>query len=417
MAQVSYKTVPNTYDFFSLNEPSIGTTLAPADSTPKLFKPLTIRGVTFKNRIWVSPMCQYSSKDGKATDWHLVHHGGFATRGAGAIVVEATAVVPEGRISPQDMGLWSDEHIAPLKRVVDFVHSQGTLIGIQLAHAGRKASTYAPFVASARDGTSLVESHVVPEEQGGWPNGVCGPSAIRWSDALAQPKAMTLEDIQRVKEAFVAATKRATAVGFDFIEVHAAHGYLFNSFMSPLSNNRTDQYGGSFENRIRLPLEVTESVRAVWEKPLFLRISATEWAQELGPEKDENGEWKWWGPEQSVLFAERVLKAGVDLLDVSSGGNYAKQKITVGPGYQVPFAAQIKAAQPDLLVGAVGMITDPKQAEGILQEGKADIVFLARELLRRVDFPLIAAHELRDAVKPANQYELAWSSMLRKPRL
>ncbi|KIM33887.1 hypothetical protein M408DRAFT_13613 [Serendipita vermifera MAFF 305830] len=415
MSKGIYKTVPDADFFVSLNEPAIGTALHLKDSTPKLFQPLTIRNTTFKNRIWVAPMCQYSSKDGKATDWHLVHLGGFATRGAGAITVEATAVLPEGRISPEDMGLWSDEHIAPLKRIVDFVHTQGTLIGIQLAHAGRKASTYAPWVSNDHEGHMLVENHTVPEELGGWPEKVMAPSAIPWSAHYPNPKAMTLEQIQEVKEAFVAATHRAKAIGFDFIEIHGAHGYLMNEFMSPASNHRDDQYGGSLENRMRLPLEIVKAVRAAWTGPLFCRISATEWGQDtLGPEKDEQGNWKWWGSEQSVILAGHLKEAGIDLLDVSSGGNLVGQGIPIGPGYQVPYAVEIKTAHPDLLVGSVGLITSPTQAESILQVQKVDVVYLARELLRRVDFPLIAADELGVPVKPANQYQLAWRRMLHK---
>lgn len=416
MSNVHYKTVPNVEGFYSLNEPAIGSAVHLNDSTPKLFQPLTIRDATFKNRIWVSPMCQYSSKDGFASDWHLVHLGGFATRGAGAITVEASAVVPEGRISPEDLGIWSDEHIAPLKRIVDFVHTQGTLIGIQLAHAGRKASTWAPWVAMHLNGAPTVKNHEVPKELGGWPGKVYGPSAIKWSDDYPEVTEITLEGIQTVKDAFVAAAKRCKEIGFDFIELHGAHGYLMNEFMSPVSNHRTDQYGGSLANRMRLPLEITQAVRAVWDKPLFFRISATEWAEhELGPEKDESsGEYKWWGIEQTNILAGELKNAGVDLLDVSSGGNYSKQKITVGPAYQAPFAEAVKKAHPDLLVGTVGLITEPQQAEDLLQQGKGDVVYLARELLRRVDFPLIAASELGAVVKPANQYQLAWRRMLHK---
>ncbi|KAG8817933.1 hypothetical protein FRC18_000304 [Serendipita sp. 400] len=234
------------------------------------------------------------------------------------------------------MGIWSDDHIAPLKRIVEFAHAHGTLIGIQLAHAGRKASTWAPWVAMSLNGKSTVTNHSVPVEDGGWPDEVYGPSAIDWSDDYPHAKEITLEGIQKVKDAFVQATKRAIAAGFDFIEIHGAHGYLMNSFMSPISNHRTDQYGGSFENRTRLPLEIVQAVRAVWEGPLFFRVSASEWAEaELGPEKDDQGQWKWWGIEQTILLAGLLKKAGIDLLDVSSGGNYSKQRITLGPGYQV----------------------------------------------------------------------------------
>jgi len=405
--------------YYPVNEPRIGTaypaSVYPKNATiPLLFKPLKIRSVEFKNRIWVSPMCQYSSDNGHATDWHLVHIGGFATRGAGAIIIEATAVVPEGRISPEDAGLWTDSQIAPLKRIVDFVHGQGGTIGIQLAHAGRKASTYAMFVQPRRDADkSLPKSEVATAEENGWPDNVVGPSDIPFSDAYPKPKPLTKEGIQNVVDAFGAATERCKKIGFDFIEIHGAHGYLISSFVSPLSNKRIDEYGGSLENRIRLPLEVAKKVREVWgeEKPVFVRISAVDWAE--GPEKDASGEWKQWGIEQSTILAAELQKvAGIDLIDVSSGGNWSAQKITIGPGYQVDFAEHIKKALPNLLIAAVGLITDPHQAEGYLKDGKADVVLLARELLRHVDWPLYAAQTLGVAVKPAVQYDRAWSRML-----
>ncbi|KZO90306.1 FMN-linked oxidoreductase [Calocera viscosa TUFC12733] len=412
--------VPGANQYYPSNTPLIGAAFPPSvyprnATLPVLFQPLKIRSVEFKNRIWVSPMCQYSSDNGHATDWHLVHIGGFATRGAGAIIIEATGVVPEGRISPEDAGLWTDTQIAPLKRIVDFAHAQGAVIGIQLAHAGRKASTYAPWVQSRRDADkSLPYSEVAGVEENGWPDNVVGPSDIPFNDAYPKPKPLTKEGVQNVVDAFAAATERCKKIGFDFIEVHGAHGYLISSFVSPLSNRRTDEYGGPLENRIRLPLEVAKKVREVWgeEKPIFWRLSAVDWAE--GPEKDPaTGEWKQWGIEQSTILSAELQKvAGIDLIDVSSGGNWSSQKITIGPGYQVPFAEHIKKALPNLLIATVGLITDPQQAEGYLKDGKADAILLARELLRHVDWPLYAAQQLGAAVHPAVQYERAWSRML-----
>ncbi|KAI0301146.1 FMN-linked oxidoreductase, partial [Multifurca ochricompacta] len=348
-------------------------------------------------------MCQYSSENGHATDWHLVHIGGYASRGAGGIVMEATAVVPEGRISPEDAGLWTDSQIAPLKRVVDFSHSQGAKIGIQLAHAGRKASTLAPWVEKSADRTQHVNKSIAFANEGGWPENVYGPGSVPWSTGFPTPKEMTEADLQYVVDAFVAATKRSAASGFDFIQIHGAHGYLIHSFLSPLTNTRSDIYGGqSFENRIRFPLRVVEAVRAAWgDRPLFVRLSATDWAE--GPEKDVEGKWLQWGIEQTILLSGELKKLGVDLIDVSSGGNWEAQKITVVPGFQVPFAQAVKKALPDVAVGAVGLITTPKEANDILVEGKADIISLAREFVRDPHFVLRAASELRVAVKPAAQ--------------
>lgn len=403
-------------EYYPLNEPALGTPYTKDDypqnkAIPKLFQPLKLRDVEFKNRIWVSPMCQYSAVDGHMTDWHLVHLGGFATRGAGTIMLEATAVTPEGRISPECPGIWSDSHIAPMKRIVDFIHSQGTTVGIQLAHAGRKASTLAPWVADRRRkaGGEGSDSAVARKEEGGWPENVVGPSTIPFADTYATPRALTVEGIKDLIQAYVDAVERCKKIGFDFIEIHGAHGYLIHSFYSPLSNKRTDSYGGSLENRLRFPLEVVHAIRQAWDKPLFFRFSATDWAEE---EKNANGEWASWGEEQSVELSRALQKEGVDLVDVSSGGNYVGQKIPLAPGYQVPFAERIKKELPDLAVGSVGLITDPRQAEKILQDGQADTIFLARELLRHVDFPIYAAQELGVVVKPANQYERAWTRMM-----
>ncbi|KAJ7269332.1 NADH:flavin oxidoreductase 2 [Mycena haematopus] len=401
--------VPGAREYYPLNDPAIGTHLA--GEQPELFKPLEIKGVTFKNRIFVSPMCQYSSSDGHATDWHLVHIGGYATRGAGSICVEATSVVPEGRISPEDAGLWQDSQIAPLKRIVDFCHSQGTKIGIQLGHAGRKASTYAPWI---KEKTGHGTSWVAKEDEHGWPDKVYAPSAIPWSQQYPDPKAMTEQDLQYVEDAFVAAVERCKQIGFDFIELHAAHGYLMHEFVSPLSNTRTDQYGGSFENRTRFPTRVLQRMREEWpDKPLFVRISAVDWAE--GPEKAADGTWAQWGIEQSILWVGEMLRLGVvDLVDCSSGGNWAQQHIgprvdgEIVPGYQVPFAEAIKKAHPSVIVGAVGAISDPIVAESYLKDGKADVISMARELIRDPHWVLRAARTLGCTVKAANQYERGW---------
>ncbi|KAI0782380.1 FMN-linked oxidoreductase [Irpex lacteus] len=403
--------VPDTDQFYPLNNPPIGTALPESvypqnAKIPLLFQPLTIRGHTFKNRIWVSPMCQYSSDNGHATDWHFVHIGGFATRGVGAICLEAHAVTPDGRISPQDAGLWTDSQIEPLKRIVNFAHAHGTTIGIQLAHAGRKSSTYAPWVHLPASKAQRAAKWAVDENEGGWPDNVLAPSSIAFADGYPTPKEISKEELQRVEDGFVAAAERAKKAGF-----HGAHGYLLHNFVSPVSNTRTDEYGGSLENRIRWPLRVVERLRKVWsDKPLFVRISATEWAE--FHEKDENGEWKQWSIEQSKIFVGELKKLGVDLVDCSTGGNWSKQKIPVGPGYQTPFAAELKKAHPDIPIASVGLITDGKQAESYLQEGRADAVFLARELLRDPHFALRAAADLGVAIKPANQYERAWMNVL-----
>ncbi|TFK77324.1 NADH:flavin oxidoreductase 2 [Pluteus cervinus] len=404
-AQAVNYPVPEAYQYFPLNIPEIGTPLSEDKKIPTLFKPITLRRVTFKNRIFVSPMCQYSSENGHATDWHLVHIGGFATRGVGAVCLEATGVLPEGRISPQDAGLWTDTQIAPLRRIVDFCHGQGTLVGIQLAHAGRKASTHAPWVQKRLPADA---SHVAGVEVQGWPDNVYGPSDIPWSDYYPKSKPMTEGDMKTVIDAFVSAIERCKVAGFDFIEIHGAHGYLIHSFVSPLSNNRADAYGGQLlENRLRFPLELIEACRRAWaDKPLFVRISASDWAE--GPEQDEHGQWRQWGIEQSKIFVGKLIDLGIDLLDCSSGGNWERQKIKIQHGYQVPFAEALKEKYPTLAVGAVGLLTDPIQTEEYLSTGKADTVFLARELMRDPHWPLKAAKALGVPVKSANQYERAW---------
>ncbi|MFC3606459.1 NADH:flavin oxidoreductase/NADH oxidase [Stutzerimonas tarimensis] len=348
----------------------------------KLFEPLTLRQLTLPNRVVVSPMCQYSAIDGLANDWHLVHLGSRAVGGAGLVMVEATAVVPEGRISPQDLGLWCDEQIEPLKRITHFIEAQGALAAIQLAHAGRKASTWRPWV----------EQHgSVPAEEGGWET--LGPSAIAFGPQYAAPKELDATGIAAVVEGFVAAARRALVAGFKVIEVHAAHGYLLHQFLSPLSNRRTDAYGGSFDNRCRLLLEVTEAVRGVWpaELPLFVRLSATDWV--------DDG----WNEEDTVELARRLKALEVDLIDVSSGGTAATAEIPLGPGYQTRFAERVRR-DAGIATGAVGMITEAVQAEHVLMTGQADLIFLARELLRDPYWTLHAAGFLRDKVAWPAQY-------------
>src|ERR1035438_8300235 len=341
-------------------------------STPHLFQPLTFRSVTLRNRIGVSPMCQYSAEDGLANDWHYVHLGSRAVRGAGLVIVEATAVTPEGRITPGCMGLWGEKHIEPLARIAKFVKAHGAVAGIQIAHAGRKASADFPW----RGGAHLSEA------QGGWE--IIAPSSIPFGGELAKvPRAMTEADIARVQNDFVATAKRALTAGFEWLELHAAHGYLFNEFLSPLSNRRTDKYGGSFENRIRLLLDTTRAVRKVWpdKLPLAVRISAIDW-------KDGG-----WQIEDSIALAKLLKAEGVDLMDCSSGGVVPDAKIKVEPGYQVPFAEKIRHGA-NIATAAVGFITDPKQADDIVRNGQADVVLLARQMLVDPYWPAHAAKAL-----------------------
>src|ERR1700675_502156 len=327
---------------------------------PHLFDPLAIRDLTFSNRIFVSPMCEYSSTDGYANDWHLVHLGSRAIGGAGLVFTEATAVLPEGRIRPQDLGIWKDDHVEFLARIVRFIHGQGSVAGMQLAHAGRKASTYRPWEGNG----------AIPESAGGWKK-VVAPSAIAFADNYPMPQALTSDGIQEVIAAFAAAARRACQAGFRVIEIHAAHGYLIHEFLSPLSNRREDDYGGSFENRTRLCREVVAAGRSAWPKelPVFVRISATDWV--------DGG----WDIDQSVKLAGELKQIGVDLIDCSSGGNVPHAKIPVGPGYQVAFAERDRK-EAGIMTGAVGMITSPVQAEHIIRTGQADAVIMAREFLR-----------------------------------
>ncbi len=347
-----------------------------------LFSPFKIKDITLKNRIVISPMCQYSSVDGFANDWHLVHLGSRAVGGAALIIQEATAVSPEGRISPDDMGIWKDEHIEKLRQITDFIHSQNSFAGIQLAHAGRKASFPAPWKGK----------HQIKLADGGW-QGVA-PSPVPYYENDEPPMELTIESIQNVILDFKRAAERALKAGYKVIEIHAAHGYLIHEFLSPMSNFRQDEYGGSFENRIRLLLEIIEKVQEVWPEnlPLFVRISATDWV--------ENG----WNENDSARLGKVLLEKGVDLVDASSGANVAAVKIPLKPGYQVPFAEKIRK-ESGIATGAVGLITSAKQAEEILSEGKADLIFIARASLRDAYFPQNAAQELGEDFEWKKQYE------------
>jgi len=356
-----------------------------ADTDARLFSPLRLREVELRNRIGASPMCQYSSEDGFANDWHFVHLGAFATGGAGLVMTEANAVVPEGRISPRDLGIWMDEHVPALRRITEFIHAQGSIAGTQLAHAGRKSSTRVPWEGSG----------AVSAEEGGWDE-VMAPSAVPFTEGYPQPRELDEEGIRRVVDGFRDAARRALEAGFRVVEVHAAHGYLLNEFMSPLGNQRTDRYGGSFENRVRLTRDVVAAVREVWPErlPLFVRISASDWA--------EGG----WDVDDSVRLATLLRDDGVDLIDCSSGGLVPNAKIEIGPGYQVGFAERVRR-DGGIPTAAVGLITDPEQADDIIRAGQADLVLLARELLRQPRWPLLAAHRLGARGDWPKQYERA----------
>jgi 2,4-dienoyl-CoA reductase-like NADH-dependent reductase (Old Yellow Enzyme family) len=349
---------------------------------PHLFSPLTIRGATLPNRVCTSPMCQYSSVDGFANDWHLVNLGSFAVGGAALVMAEASAVQANGRISPQDLGIWQDAHVEGLARLAHFVQSQGSAAGIQLAHAGRKASTHRPWGGHG----------ALTPAQGGWLD-VVAPSAIAFSDTYPRPTALTVEGIAGVVDAFADAATRAWEAGFRVVEIHAAHGYLLHEFLSPLSNTRHDVYGGTFDNRCRLTVDVVRAVRRRWpdRAPLFVRVSATDWA--------DGG----WHIDECVDLARRLAAEGVDVIDCSSGGNVSHQRIPIGPGYQVPFAERIKR-EAGVLTGAVGLITDPRQADDIITGGRADVVLLAREMLRDARWPLHAAQALGHEVSWPAQY-------------
>ncbi|GCE05897.1 oxidoreductase [Dictyobacter aurantiacus] len=349
-----------------------------------LFQPYTLRGLTLRNRIAVAPMCQYSSTDGFASDWHLVHLGSFAVGGAAIVMTEATAVEARGRISPQDLGIYRDEHIEMLSRIASFIKSQGAIPAMQLAHAGRKASTFRPWSGSGE----------VKREDGGWET--VGPSALRFSQNYPLPVELSQDEIAKVVQSFQTGARRALQAGFQILEIHAAHGYLIHEFLSPYSNHRTDEYGGSLQNRMRFLLEVTDAIRQVLpaELPLLARISASDWI--------EGG----LTIEESIEISRALHEHGVDLIDVSSGGNVEKARIPVGPGYQVPFAEAIRR-EAHVPTGAVGLITEPRQANQILEQQQADLIFLAREFLRDPHFPLRAARELSQDIAWPKQYERA----------
>ncbi len=353
---------------------------------PHLFDPLTIRGVTFRNRIGVSPMCQYSCEDGFANDWHLVHLGSRAVGGAGLVIAEATGVEVRGRISPGDLGIYKDEHVAPLARIAKFITEHGAVPGIQIAHAGRKASTGLPW----EGGKPL------SKDAGGWD--IVGASAIPFAEGYAVPAELSADELVGIRQKFVAAAVRAKTAGFQYVEIHAAHGYLLHSFLSPLSNQRSDQYGGSFENRVRLLLEIVRGVREALsaDHVLGVRLSCTDWV--------EGG----WASQDTVRLAQLLELEDVDVLDCSSGGNVPKAVIPVGPAYQLPFAEAVKHAVSKLRVATVGMITEPIQANGIIAAEQADFVFLARELLRDPYFPRTAAKALGYKLTPPVQYGRAW---------
>ena len=357
-------------------------------SETHLFQTLTVRSVTLRNRIGVSPMCQYSSADGVATDWHLVHLGARAVGGAGLVIAEATAVAPEGRITPGCAGLWAEKHIEPLARINRFLKAHGAVAGIQIAHAGRKASADLPWQG---------DTHLA-DNAGGWPT--IAPSALAFGDELSKvPRAMTEADIARMKNDFAATARRALTAGYEWLELHFAHGYLAHEFLSPLANQRTDAYGGSFENRIRFVLETTRAVRVVWpdKLPLAVRLSCTDWVA--------GG----WDIEQSIELSRRLKAEGVDLIDCSSGALVPHVKIPVGPGFQVPFAERIRR-EAGMATAAVGLITGPKQADDIVRQGQADVVLLAREFLRDPYWPAHAARTLgqKDRLPPPPQYARAW---------
>lgn len=352
---------------------------------PSPFEPLTLRRVTFRNRLFMSPMCQYSARDGYHSDWHLVHYGARAAGGAGLVLLEATAVTPEGRISPSDLGLWDDDHVASLSRLASFAKSQGASAGVQLAHAGRKASTFEPGRGAGQ----------IPVSQGGWKP--LAPSALPFAQGDAVPAELTEEGIAHVIRSFAEAARRADHAGFDVVEVHAAHGYLLHEFLSPLTNRRTDRWGGSFENRTRLVEETVLAVRSTWPdtKPVFVRLSATDWKEPEG-----------WTLDQTVALAKRLKALGADLIDVSSGGLVPDAKIPAAPLYQVPFAEKVKK-EAAIAAGAVGLITEPAQIRDLLDQAQCDAVFLGRQLLREPNFPLRAAKELGVDVPWPLQYQRA----------
>ncbi|TFK48945.1 FMN-linked oxidoreductase [Heliocybe sulcata] len=394
MANIYNAPAPGISYFTPAQIPASGSLDAEEKQKPILFTPIKIRGLEFQNRIFLSPLCQYSAEDGHMTAWHMAHLGGIFTRGPSLSIIEATAVLPEGRITPEDVGLWKDSQIEPMRKIVEFAHSQNQKIGIQLAHAGRKASTLAPW---------LHGGIVATEAQNGWPEDVWAPSAIPFDELFPKPKELTLEGIQRIKAAFVQAAKRALKAGFDVIEIHSAHGYLLSSFLSPQSNKRTDEYGGSFENRIRLLVEIADAIRAVIPPtmPLFVRVSASEWLEEVFPNEES------WSSESTVKLAGILAEHGVDFLDVSSGGNNSKQKITKkSQAYQAHFAEAVKKAHGDkIVVGSVGGFDNGKLAEEVLQAGQADVVLVGRHFQKHPGAVWQFADDLGVSIHVAHQIE------------
>ncbi|KAJ4113878.1 NADH-dependent flavin oxidoreductase [Fusarium equiseti] len=371
----------------------------PNDSLPKVFTPIKIRGITMPNRIWVSPMCQYSARDGFQQPWHFAHYGGLAQRGPGLIMLEATAVQARGRITPEDSGIWLDSHVEGLRKHVEFAHANNSLIGIQIGHAGRKASCVAPWLDAGL---------AAEKAAGGWPDDVVGPGNEPFAPGYPTPRAITLEEIEQLKEDFVSGVRRAVEAGFDVIDFHFAHGYLVSSFLSPATNKRTDKYGGSFENRVRLALEIVEAARAVMpaEMPLFTRISSTDWLDNNPEYEGEN-----WTIEQSIKLAHLLAERGVDVLDVSSGGIHKMQKVAGGPGYQAPFAKAIKKSVGDkLLVSIVGSIKTGTLAEEIIQGAEdgtpLDLVAAGRLFQKNTGLVWSWADDLKTEIQIAHQ--IAW---------
>ncbi|KAH8084363.1 NADH:flavin oxidoreductase/NADH oxidase [Cristinia sonorae] len=395
---------PNTPYFTPAQFPASGTAIQPQalqesgeeKPVPKLFQPLKIRGVEFHNRIWLAPLCQYSAENGFPSDWHMAHIGGIVSRGPGLALVEATAVVPEGRITPEDVGIWSDDHIEPWRRLVQFAHSQNQKIGIQLAHAGRKASTVAPWLHSG-----IAAGPV----ENGWEN-VRGPTEEPYNELFFKPKSLSTAEIKEYVQAFANAARRSLKAGFDVIEIHNAHGYLLNEFISPAVNTRTDEYGGSFENRIRFTLEVVDAIRAVIPSsmPLFLRISATDWLEQSLPDTPS------WRTEDTIRLASILADHGVDVLDVSTGGNHPKQKVKGGPAYQAPFSEAVKKAVGDkIIVTAVGTITNGRVAQDILDKGQADAIFVGRMFQKNPGLVWSFAEDLGVKIAVAHQIEWAFA--------
>ncbi|KAA8644301.1 hypothetical protein EYZ11_008350 [Aspergillus tanneri] len=398
---IENKAAPKIPYFTPAQNPPAGTGANPqsdGSTLPKLFQPFSVRGLTFHNRIGLSPLCQYSGDDGHMTSWHTAHLGGIAQRGPGFLIVEATAVEPEGRISPQDLGLWKDSQIEPMRQVIEFVHSQNQIIGVQIAHAGRKASTVAPWLSFAETASKKV---------GGWPDHVKGPTNIPFSDRFPIPQQMTRQDIEDFKRAWKAAVKRAVQAGADFIEIHNAHGYLLMSFLSPVVNTRTDEYGGSFDNRIRLSLEIAKLTRDAVpdDMPVFLRVSATDWLEEVYPLQPS------WRVEDTLKFAQALADSGsVDVLDISSGGTHAAQQIHEKPGFQAPFAIAVKRAIGDkLLVGSVGSINSAHLANSLLENDGLDFVLVGRGFQKNPGLVWAFADELNVEISMANQIRWGFS--------